>query len=112
MVRLHFKPDILDSVLARILPIARLTRAESGNIEFNVYRERDKKDRLLIFERWENQAALEHHWQQDYTKEALGIFEQYLLKPLSDEDDVTYMCAMIPMGSRSSPKKPIKAADL
>lgn len=51
MVRLHFKPDIMDSVLARILPIARLTRAESGNIEFNVYQERDEKDRLIIFER-------------------------------------------------------------
>lgn len=90
-LRLIFKPGTLDSVLAELLPIAHLTRGEKGNIEFNVYRARDETDQLFIFERWTDQSALERHWQEDYTKRVLALFDENLLRPLSQKEDVTYL---------------------
>ena len=52
-------------------------------------------DRLVLFEKWANQAALEAHWQQDYTKRVLVLFEENLVLPLSRTKDVTYLSDMM-----------------
>lgn len=91
MLRLKFKPGTIDHVLSEIAHSAFLTREEAGNIEFNVYRAQDDDDRLVLFERWADQAALELHWQQHYTKRVLSIFEENLVRPLSQTEDVTYL---------------------
>lgn len=96
-LRLRFKPGTTSETLDKILPTVTRTREEPGNIEFSVYRARDDDDLLILFERWKNQAALEQHWQMDYTKEAMSVFEQNLLKPLSEEDDVTYLRDIMPV---------------
>lgn len=90
-LRLLFKPGTLDMVLEEIIPIARLTREEPGNIEFNIYRPNGTLDQLLIFERWTEQSALEQHWERNYTKRVLTLFDENLLNPLSQSDDVTYL---------------------
>lgn len=41
MLRLKFKPGAVSDVLPELLPIAALTREETGNIEFQVFRARD-----------------------------------------------------------------------
>lgn len=94
-LKLRFRPGTIAEALDRIVPIAAMTREEPGNIEFNVFRARDDDDQLVIFERWVNQAALERHWQEDYTKEVLAIFERDLAAPLSERDDVTYLRDML-----------------
>ena len=91
MLRLKFKPGALDHVLAEIVPIALQTREETGNVEFQVFRAKDDNDRLVLFERWTNQAALDAHWQLDYTKRVLALFEEHLVRPLSPTEDVTYL---------------------
>ena len=95
MLRLKFKPGAIDHVLSELVPIAMLTRQETGNIEFQVYRAQDDNDRLVLFERWANQTALDEHWQQDYTKRVLTIFEGNLIRPLSETEDVTYLSDMM-----------------
>ena len=40
-LRLRFKPGTIDHVLERMLPAARKTREEIGNIGFDVFRARD-----------------------------------------------------------------------
>ena len=95
MLRLRFKPGAIDDVLIELLPIVALTRQETGNIEFQIYRAQDDKDRLVLFERWANQAALDQHWQQDYTKRVLTIFKGNLIRPLSETEDVTYLNDMM-----------------
>jgi len=90
-LRLFFKPGTLDMVLEETIPIARLTREEPGNVEFNIYRPKGTIDQLIIFERWAGQLALEQHWEQDYTKRVLTLFDENLLHPLSQSDDVTYL---------------------
>ncbi len=91
MLRLKFKPGALDQVLAELVPIALQTREETGNIDFQVFRTRDDSDGLVLFERWTNQAALDEHWQLDYTKRVLALFEEHLVRPLSPTEDVTYL---------------------
>ena len=91
MLRLKFKPGTIAHVLSELVPTVRLTREETGNIAFDVYRAQDDDDRLVLFERWSNQAALELHWQQDYTKRALVLFEENLIRALSQTEDVTYL---------------------
>lgn len=91
MLRLKFKPGSVDQVLGELLPIAALTREEAGNIEFHVFRARDDDASLVLFERWVNQAALDRHWEQDYTKQVLALFEAQLARPLSQTEDVTYL---------------------
>jgi len=95
MLRLKFKPGSIDHVLGEIVPTGVLTRQETGNIEFQIYRAQDDNDRLVLFERWANQAALDQHWQQDYTKRVLAIFEENLIRPLSETEDVTYLSDMM-----------------
>jgi len=99
MLRLKFKPGAIDHVLSELVPIAVLTREETGNIEFHIYRAQDDDDRLVLFERWANQAALDQHWQQDYTKRVLALFEDNLIRPLSETEDVTYLSAIMQAAS-------------
>lgn len=91
MLRLKFKPGAIDHVLSEIVPSVVLTREEQGNIEFQIYRATDDDDCLVLFERWENQAARDEHWQQDYTKRVLVLLEENLIRPLSQNEDVTYL---------------------
>ena len=91
MLQLEFKRGAIDHVLSELVPIAALTREETGNIEFHVFKTRDEDNRLVLFERWANQAALDWHWQQDYTKRVLALFEEHLVRPLSPSEDVTYL---------------------
>ncbi|AQR61038.1 hypothetical protein BZG35_04700 [Brevundimonas sp. LM2] len=91
MLRLNFKPGTVDDVLREIVPIVGLTREEAGNVEFQVFRAKEDPDQLVLFERWTSQAALDRHWELDYTKRALAVFDQHLIRPLSPAEDVTYL---------------------
>ena len=88
---LQFKEGSAEKALERMIPAIRLTRDEPGNHEFRLFRAKRGTDRFVIFERWKNQAALERHWEQPYTKEILALFEEHLARPLSEDEDVTYL---------------------
>ena len=88
---LQFKPGSAEKVLKRMVPSIRLTRAEPGNNEFQLFEAKNSKDKFVIFERWKNQAALEWHWEQTYTKEILALFEEHLAGPLAENEAVTYL---------------------
>ncbi len=91
MLTLQFKPGSAPVVLEKMVPSIRLTRAEPGNYDFQLFKVKGSEDKFVVFERWENQAALEWHWQQPYTKETLNLFEEHLLQPLSEIKDVAYL---------------------
>ncbi|MBB5403011.1 quinol monooxygenase YgiN [Paraburkholderia youngii] len=91
MLNLHFKPGSAGKVLEKMLPGIRLTRMETGNNEFQMFKVKGSDDKYVVFERWKDQAALDWHWQQPYTKEALALFGEHLATPLSETDDVAYL---------------------
>ena len=95
MLTLQFKPDSAETVVARMVPSIHLTRAEPGNNEFQLFEVKGGKDKFVVYERWKNQAALASHWEQPYTKAALALFEEYLVAPLSESNDVVYLTDMV-----------------
>jgi len=48
-----------------------------------------------VFERWKSQADLERHWNQPYTKRALQLFDEELVVPLSQDEDVTPLTDLV-----------------
>jgi quinol monooxygenase YgiN len=91
MLNLHFKPGSAEKVLKKMVPSIRRTRMEPGNNEFQMFKVKGSEDTFVVFERWKDQAALEWHWEQPYTKEALELFGEYLVTPLSNTEDVAYL---------------------
>ena len=49
------------------------------------------EDKFVVYERWKNQAALERHWEQAYTKDALKLFAAYLARLLSETEETFYL---------------------
>lgn len=99
MLTLQFNPGAAEHVLERMGPSVRLTRAEPGNAEFRVFRTTGSEDRVVIFERWKDQAALDRHWEQPYTKETLELFAAHLARPLSEAEDVAYLTDVMKPGA-------------
>lgn len=98
MLTLQFKPGSAEKVLERMIPSVRLTRAEPGNKEFQLFNVKGSEDKLVVFERWKDQAALEWHWEQPYTKETLELFGEHLAEPLSEAKDVLYLTDVMKRG--------------
>ena len=98
MLTLQFKPGSTEKVLARMVPSIQLTRAEPGNNEFQMFEVKGGEDKFVIYERWKNQAALAWHWEQPYTKDALALFQEYLVEPLSQTKDVVYLTDVVKRG--------------
>ena len=98
LLTLQFKPGTAEKVLASVVPSIRPTRAEAGNKEFQVFKVSGSADKVIIFERWKSQAALEAHWKLPYTEEALALFKVYLVEPLSVTKDVLYLMDMMKPG--------------
>ena len=99
MLTLQFKPGSTETVLKRMGPSIHLTRAEPGNQEFQLFEIKGSKDKFVVFERWKNQAALAWHWEQSYTKDALALFEECLVEPLSETKDVVYLTDVMKRGA-------------
>lgn len=81
-----------------MVPSIRLTRMEPGNNEFQMFKVKGSEDKYVVFERWKDQAALEWHWEQLYTKETLELFREHLAKPLSETEDVAYLTDVMERG--------------
>jgi quinol monooxygenase YgiN len=96
-LNLQFRPGTLANVLQRLIPAVHQTRAEPGCVQFDVWKVKNVEAQLIIFERWKNQAALDLHWQQSYTKDALALFDEFLARPLSPEIDVSYLEEVAPL---------------
>ncbi|RIV26935.1 hypothetical protein DYU11_01035 [Fibrisoma montanum] len=98
LLTLQFRPGTAEKVLASVVPSIRPTRAEAGNNAFHVFNVKGSADKVVIFERWKSQSALEEHWKQPYTEEAMALFREYLVEPLSDTRDVLYLTDVMKPG--------------
>jgi quinol monooxygenase YgiN len=98
MLNLQFKAGSAEKVLERMVPSIRLTRMESGNNDFQMFKVKGSEDKFVVFERWKDQDALKRHWEQPYTKEVLQLFQEHLATPLSETEDVTYLIDIMERG--------------
>ena len=65
-VTVHVKPADVDSFIQATLTNARNTRAEPGNVRFDVLRAVDDPARFLLYEVYRTEGDFRAHQQTDY----------------------------------------------
>lgn len=76
------KPEHFQDARKAILGILERTRKEDGCRMFSLHEDRSNSTDLFLFEIWENEAALESHYAQTYTKEVFAAYENWLAGPV------------------------------
>ena len=61
IARIHTQPGQSDVVAAALRTVAAPSRAEAGNIMYDICRSQADPNVLLVLEEWESQAALDAH---------------------------------------------------
>ena len=83
---IHPKPEHFDDALAAVRNIVERTRSEAGCIEFVLHTAPDGT-MLYLYEVWRDQAALDAHYAQDYTRAVFEQYERWLAQPVA----ITFM---------------------
>lgn len=84
MLRLRFKPGSKAVIARTMRPAIIATRAEDGNNGFFFFEVNGRADEYLVLERWRDQASLDWHFEQPYTKDVLAMFSDNLAFPISE----------------------------
>ena len=87
---LRAKPGKEEQVEAVLAEVATPSREEEGCIEYGFYRDRADATRVLAFEIWANQDALDFHFETEHFKAAIGKLEGLLA-----EEPVITQCKKI-----------------
>jgi len=75
IVPINFKSETAAVGRERLLALAAATHKEAGNIMYRIHEVPGKAEQYMIYEKWQDQAALDYHMSQ-----------KYLLDFLADED--------------------------
>ena len=78
--RITPKPEYFADALAAIEEIMVDTRRESGCARFELFTS-PAKDMLFLVESWADEAALEAHYMQSYTKAVFAAYADWLAEP-------------------------------
>ena len=73
------KPEYFERGLAAIKPIIQPTRAEPGCFRFDVFADEHNGQYVLV-EHFRNQAALDNHYAQPYTRQVFTLYDEILAK--------------------------------
>ncbi len=65
-----------DELRTSLLSLVRPTRAEEGNLVYNIHEE--KGGSFFLYEVWRSQEDLDKHWQQLYLKDFMSRVENLL----------------------------------
>ena len=74
------KSEHLVDARAAILGIVDQTRNEKGCRSFSVF-EGLKPGKIYLFEEWDDQAALDEHYEKPYTAAVFASYDQWLQSP-------------------------------
>ena len=85
VVHIKARPETRDSVRAKLLELAEMTRREEGNLNYNLHVSNTDDCLFIIYENWKDQAALDHHMAASYLKEFLAAQDDLLEKPVAGE---------------------------
>lgn len=66
IVPIRFKPECRVTGGERLAALARKTRLEAGNLMYRVHEVPGQPALFMIYEKWQDQAALDFHMSQDY----------------------------------------------
>ncbi len=71
-VPIRFKSERRAEGRELLLALVRKTRLEAGNLEYRVHEVPDDADLYMIYEKWQDQAALDFHMNQSYLTDFLA----------------------------------------
>ncbi|MDR1864650.1 MAG: antibiotic biosynthesis monooxygenase [Bacteroidales bacterium] len=66
--RLFIKPEKLAGFLAGTKALIEASRAEEGNVSYSLFQDPEDATKLLFFEEWKNQAAVDAHFATEHFK--------------------------------------------
>lgn len=80
--RITPKPEHLDEARRAVLDIVLQTRAEPGCRVFTVHDDQVSAEHLYLYEIWDDEAALDAHYAQPYTRAVFARYEDWLALPV------------------------------
>lgn len=81
VARLKVKDDAVEEAKKAALAIVADSRAEEGNINYDVHQAIDDPAVFVWHETWANKAALDEHFETSYFKEFFAKVEQIAAEP-------------------------------
>jgi quinol monooxygenase YgiN len=87
------KPGMEQRMQQDLLRLLEPTRSEAGCITFDLLIDRNDPTVFMLYENWENQAALDAHFEQPYVKLVLQAYEVTLAEPIA----VNFLSKIEPM---------------
>lgn len=72
------KEDRVDDLLSTLQNLADATRHERGCIEYGFYRDTQRPNTVLSFERWVDAAAEDSHWETPHLKNGMAALQEIL----------------------------------
>lgn len=75
------KPGMEEQVKQDLLDMLAPTRAEAGCIIYDLHTDLADPSVFMLYELWQNQAALNAHFEAPYSKHIAKAFESTLVEP-------------------------------
>ncbi len=83
VARIKAKSGMEERMQQDLLSLLTPTRAEPGCITFDLLLDTHDSLVFLLYENWQNQAALDAHFQQPYVEQVLKAYEVTLAEPIA-----------------------------
>ena len=77
------KAEHFEDAKSAISAILDRTRSEHGCRLFMLHEDGERCGRLFLFEMWDDDAALQRHYEQPYTREVFAAYEDWLAEPVA-----------------------------
>jgi quinol monooxygenase YgiN len=97
IVRFQVKPALIETFKRRFIPHTELSRQEPGCVIFNLYQSNKNPQIYWLYEIWQDQAALDFHFAQTYTKEIFEFLKESLEVPVEAGLDFVTEIAPLPL---------------
>lgn len=81
IARLKVKAEKVAEAKQAALAIVAASRAEAGNINYDIHQSIEDETQFFWHETWVNKAALDEHFETPFFKEFFGIVEQVAAEP-------------------------------
>lgn len=94
-VKVAAKPNSIAKANEALLADVLGARTEAGNYKMELYQAAGQPNNFYLFERWQNQAALEIHFTQPYTQGAFDLQNGDLTEPI----EMNYLTELWPAGN-------------
>ncbi|MEQ3747677.1 MAG: putative quinol monooxygenase [Henriciella sp.] len=79
---IKLKPEHFEKARSAVAEIVPMTLNELGCRAFALYTSQSDANTLHLFEMFESEDALAHHYAQDYTKRVFQAYEEWLAEPV------------------------------